>query len=245
MPGKRQPPVEPAGEKKTLKAAVLGAGANLLQDVTPMKQFDVYMVGLHCGKPHPSTQMEAHHYCNQVNEDFIQCALFDGNTEDANLIGIEYIVSERLFETLPEEEKGYWHPHNYEILSGQLVAPGLPDVAEKELMKLLMNSYGKTWHTWHTGKHTGEPGQNLPLGDPMLMWSLNRDGEADPELKKDRDERMKIDTTAKRAYRRDLAELAKPQYGVDALRDAFPNAGEPPQGVRDVRGTTNASREDR
>jgi hypothetical protein len=42
---------------------------------------------------------------------------------DANLIGIEYILSERLFETLPDDEKPSWHPHNYEILSGQLAAP--------------------------------------------------------------------------------------------------------------------------
>lgn len=245
MPEKRHPPTEPAGDKKTLKAAVLGAGANLLQDVTPMKQFDIYVVGLHCAKPDPTMQMEAHHYCNQANEDFIQCALFDGNTKEANLIGIEYIISERLFDFLPEEEKGYWHPHNFEILSGQLVAPGLPDRAEKEFFKLLMNSYGKTWHTWHTGKHTGEPGDELPLGDPMLMWSFNRDGEADPELLRSQEERMGFDVEAKREYRRDLAELAKPQYGVDALRDAFPNAGEPPEGVRDVHSATHAPSEDR
>ncbi len=28
--------------------------------------------------------MEAHLYCNQVNEDFAQCVLFDGNTKQAN-----------------------------------------------------------------------------------------------------------------------------------------------------------------
>ena len=45
--------------------------------------------------------------------------------------GVEYIISEKLFETLPSEEKKYWHPHNGEILSGQLVAPGIPKMAEK------------------------------------------------------------------------------------------------------------------
>ena len=66
--------------------------------------------------------MEAHHFCRQVNEDFAQCALFDGNSEDANLNGIEYIISARVFDQLPVEERPYWHPHNGEILSGQLVA---------------------------------------------------------------------------------------------------------------------------
>ncbi len=37
--------------------------------------------------------MEAHHYCRVVNDDLLQCVLFDGNTRDANLIGIEYIIS--------------------------------------------------------------------------------------------------------------------------------------------------------
>ncbi len=231
---KRHPPIKPAGEQKTPKAATLGVGAAVLQDVIPTKQFDVYVVGLHCGKEKPARQMVAHHYCNQLNEDFIQCVLFDGNTEDANLIGIEYIVSENLFDTLPEEEKGYWHPHNYEVLSGQLVAPGLPEVAEKELMRMLMNSYGKPWHTWHTARHTGEPGDNLPLGDPMLMWSFNRDGETDQKLERDRDEHMGLDTSAKRSDRRDLARLARPQRGVDTLKGYFPQAAEPPEGVRET-----------
>ena len=114
-------------------------------------------------KESPHDQMEAHHYCQQINEDFAQCALFDGNTKDANLNGIEYIISEKLFNTLPEKEKKYWHPHNGEILSGQLVAPGIPEVAEKALMKEKMNSYGKTWHLWNTG-YEGKPGDDVAFG---------------------------------------------------------------------------------
>ena len=109
--------------------------------------------------------MEAHHYCKQVNEDFAQCVLFDGNTSDANMNGVEYIISEAAFEKLPADEKKFWHPHNYEILSGQLVGPGLPQAAEKELMRMKMNSYGKTWHFWHTGA-PGKPGDSMPLGEP-------------------------------------------------------------------------------
>jgi hypothetical protein len=40
---------------------------------------------------------------------------------------------------------GYWHPHNFEILLGQSSwRRGMPNLAEKELMKLSMNSYGKS-----------------------------------------------------------------------------------------------------
>lgn len=48
--------------------------------------------------------MEAHHFFHQVNEDFAQCVLFDDNSKSANLNGIEYIISEKLFATLPEGE---------------------------------------------------------------------------------------------------------------------------------------------
>jgi len=228
--------VQPPGEAKTLWRSTLQTGAHLIQERSPLRGFDVYVAGFHCARCEADMQMEAHHWCKQVNSDFLQCALFDGNTENANLIGIEYIISEKLFEGLPEDEKRYWHPHNYEVLSGQLTAPGLPEVAEHALMKLLINSYGKTWHTWHTGRHDGEgkPAHPLPFGEPMLMWSFNRDGEVDPKLKQDLNGAMGIDEMAKRAARADLAALAHPQHGVNDMKDAFPNANGRPNGVRDV-----------
>jgi hypothetical protein len=54
-------------------------------------------------------------------------------------------ISEALFDTLEAEEKKSWHPHNYELLSGQLVLPSIPDVAEKAALAKKINSYGKTW----------------------------------------------------------------------------------------------------
>ncbi|MEZ5102421.1 MAG: DUF1264 domain-containing protein [Thermoleophilia bacterium] len=210
--------------------ALLAAGAHLLQHRGPLGAFGVYVAGLHCGRDDPSLQMEAHHWCAQSNDDLLQCVVFDGNTEEANLIGIEYIVSERLYATLPEEERGLWHPHNYEVLSGQLVAPGLPPAAEHALMRVLVNSYGKTWHTWHTGTHATGPGHPLPFGPAMPMWSFNRDGEADPAIERDFLAGMGIDLARSRARRADLLEHARPQQGVDRLADAFP-LGTPIPGV--------------
>jgi hypothetical protein len=175
--------------------------------------------------------MEAHHYCNQANEDMSQCVLFDGNTAEARMMGVEYIISEKLYTTLPAEEKAFWHPHNYEILSGQLRMPGLPDVAEKEALKGRINSYGKTWHTWMTGMH-GKQGDPLPFGPPHLQWSFNKDGEDLPGMVADRDKRMDFSTADERGDRADLASLARPQGGVDAMAEAFPNA-KPVHGVTD------------
>ena len=229
----RASPTRPPGEGKTWKDKLLEKGADWLQRHAPLKQFDAYVVGFHCARRDPAFQMEAHHFCKLMNDEFIQCVLFDGNTDEANLIGVEYIISEQLFEGLPAAEKPYWHPHNYEVLSGELIAPGLPDRAEKELMKMLVNSYGKTWHTWHSGRHDRAGGDELPFGDARLMWSFNRFGEADEAMKQDRDAAMKLDPERKREQRRDLAAEAHPQCGVDLLEDAFPDAREAPPGVRE------------
>lgn len=235
MVRRREKPVELEGRERETKQSMLTRGAKLLQPHGPLKQFDIYVVGFHCAKEDPHMQMEAHHYCRQVNRDFLQCAIFDGNTKNANLIGIEYIISEPLFEGLPDEERELWHPHNFEILSGQLVAPGLPDAAEKATLKRLMNSYGKTWHTWHTGRYDGKgkAADKLPMGQPTLMWSFNRDGEVDASLAENLEEHMGYDSQKEREKRKELVELAHPQQGVDTLWPAFPDADqEPPPGVR-------------
>ncbi|ETX26825.1 hypothetical protein RISW2_19065 [Roseivivax isoporae LMG 25204] len=232
----RGPKVHSPGDRKTLWRTTLETGSRAFQDTAPLADFDIYVVGFHCARHAPHMHMEAHHYCRQVNSEVLHCVIFDGNTRDANLIGIEYIISGALFDGLPEAEKAYWHPHNYEVLSGQLSAPGLPESAEHALVALLVNSYGKTWHTWHTGRADGHgrPGDPLPYGDAQLMWSFNRDGEVDPRLKEEVNTSMGIDEMGKRARRRDLARDARPQRGVDALKSAFPEADGRPDGVRDA-----------
>lgn len=208
------------GEPKSPKGIALEAGAKALQSSTPLKPFDVYLVGFHPMKEHPEKQMEAHHYCHQMNEDFAQCTLFDSNGANARLNGIEYIISEKLFDLLPAAERALWHPHNGEILSGQLVAPGIPAAAEKELMRMKMNSYGKTWHVWNTG-HEGSAPDQLPIGPPMLAWSFSRDGEAIQSMVDRRDRRIGINSVDRRKQRADLQALAKPQSGVDDLKGKF------------------------
>jgi len=225
--------LQPQGQEKTAKTEMLEVGASLLQANSPLKSLDIYLDGFHADTEDPNHQMEAHHFCHQVNEDFAQCALFDGNTRQANLIGIEYIISEALFKSLPGAEKKYWHPHNFEILSGQLMAPGIPEMAEKELMKGKMNSYGKTWHVWNSAPF-GQAGDLMPFGEPKLEWSFNRDGEALPGLVEQRDQRLKVMSAEQRRQRNELIALAKPQMGVDALKGKFPSSTSSLPGVTDI-----------
>lgn len=219
------------GANRTATTAALESGASLMQAKAPIGKIAMYLNGFHVSKHDPTMQMEAHHYCNQANEDFAQCVLFDGNTGEARLMGIEYIISGTLYNTLPSDERAYWHPHNYEILSGTLRMPGLPDSAEKEALKTKINSYGKTWHTWMTGVH-GRQADALPFGPPSLQWSFNRDGEANPDMVQTRDARMNLSSTDARHQRQDLVDQTRPQGGVDAMAGSFPGA-EPIPGVRD------------
>jgi hypothetical protein len=228
------------GSERSSRTTALETGASLVQSKGPIGGISMYLDGFHASKADASKQMEAHHYCNQVNEDFAQCVLFDGNTAEARLMGIEYIISERTYNSLPAQEKAYWHPHNYEVLSGTLRMPGLPDAVEKEALKTKINSYGKTWHTWMTGMWGGM-NDALPLGPPQLQWSFNHDGEAATGLIEARDRRMGLDTAKARRDRQDLAGAARPQGGVEAMKGRYPNAGAAPAGVTDNGDTTTGA----
>ena len=40
--------------------------------------------------------VEAHHFCKHLSHDFHQCIIYDSEKPDAKLIGIEYIVTEKV-----------------------------------------------------------------------------------------------------------------------------------------------------
>lgn len=193
-------PVKPPGSPATVATRGLEAGAAVLQDKPPVDALNAYLDGFHFYNGNMKSQMEAHHYCAIVNEDVIQCVIYDGNVGDAKLMGVEYIVSGKLFQALPPAEQALWHSHVHEVKSGQLIAPGIPDIAEKALMQKLVGTYGKTWHTWHTNLH-----QQLPLGVPQLMMGFTQDGQADAAMVAARDARFKVQSAEKRRQRADIA----------------------------------------
>lgn len=203
--------VTPPGAEKSAKTKILETGAAILQDKTPLDAINVYVDAFHFHNGSLDRQLEAHHYCNVVNEDFNQCVLYDGNSKNARLIGIEYIISGKSFQTLPEEEKKLWHSHVYEVKSGQLIAPGIPEIAEHALMEKIASTYGKIWHTWNVEQSN----MTLPLGQPALMVGFTADGQAKPALVENRDKRFNISTEAKKLKRTDIPSPSI-QPGADA-----------------------------
>ncbi|RVU02478.1 DUF1264 domain-containing protein [Mucilaginibacter limnophilus] len=205
--------VKADGSEKTSRDKILGVGAKIIQAKQPLQAFNTYLNGFHFYNGNINAQMEAHHYTAQLNEDLYQAIIFDGNGADAKIMGVEYIITEKLFKQLSMQEKLLWHSHVYEVKSGELIAPGLPDAAEHELMKKLATTYGKTIHTWHTDQNL-----TLPVGSPMLMMGFTKDGQINKRLLTERDKRLKVSTRKKRERRKDIPSQ-KAMAGANAWQE--------------------------
>lgn len=166
---------------------------------SPLAGHQVHFCGIHTAKNNPKFLLTTQHYCaghsDTGHDDMFQCVLFDGTGANAKLLGVEYVISDAAYRALPEAEKKYWHPHTYEVLSGGLVAPGMPEAQEKEFMGKLLTTWGKAWHTWP------DPKTAVPVGEPLLIWSLTGDGQCDEAVVAARDKEFGVDTAAIRARR--------------------------------------------
>ena len=196
-----------------LGAAALTAGAADHKEgapvASPLAGPHVHFCGIHTAKNNPKFLLTTQHYCaghsSKGHDDLFQCVLFDGTGPNAKLLGVEYVISDAAYRALPETEKKYWHPHTYEVLSGGLVAPGMPDADEKKFMKMILTTWGKAWHTWP------DPKTAVPVGEPLLIWSLTGDGQCDDAVVAARDKAFGIDTAAIRAERGKELGLEVPQ----------------------------------
>lgn len=154
-------------------------------------------------------QVEAHHYCGHVNEEMRQCLIYDRPEKKGRLIGLEYIISENLYLTLPDEEKILWHSHLYEVKSGLLFLPNVPSPIHCKDMELVCKTYGKVFHFWQVDK-----GHSLPYGIPQLMMSFTRDGQIYDHLVQSCAERLGIDFEKERKSRE---YMTGPAHGIHPL----------------------------
>jgi len=187
------------GEERPLLKKALDTSAGWLQSFHPIKQIHLHLSGFHFYNGDMNRQVEAHHFCTHLNEDVAQCLIYESNKPNARLLGIEYVITERLFKTLPPEEQKLWHNHVYEVKSGMLTAPGLPEVAEHKVMEDLVHTYGKTFHLWQVDR-----GDLLPLGVPKLMMAYTKDGQLKEEYLRRRDRRDQVNTVERRKLREDI-----------------------------------------
>jgi Protein of unknown function (DUF1264) len=180
---------------------------------SPLDNLHAYLCAYHIAKKDPKFVVEAHHYCAAVNDDVHQCVILDTNGKNARILGVEYIITDAIYQKLPDEEKKYYHPHRYEVIGGLLIAPGMPAEAEKGFMEKLVTTWGKTWHTWP------DPKTALPMGEPMLMWSAGKDGQIDAATLAKRDKDFQVDTARIRKRRSYLGAVpdVDPPKSLDEL----------------------------
>lgn len=165
-----------------MKTVAIDRGAAMNQNFAPFNSIHQHVCGFHHYSGAPGRQVRAHHYCACLNEDVMQCVIYDSDAPDAKLIGIEYIISAKLFATLPPQEQELWHSHVYEVTGGLITTPSVPTIAEKAAMQRMISTYGKTFHTWQVDR-----GDRLPLGIPQLMMAFTEPGQIQASLLKQRD----------------------------------------------------------
>ncbi len=163
--------------------------------MAPVSGVHAHFCGIHVAKNNLKFQLVAQHYCAPLSDEMFQCLLYESYEKNARLLGVEYIVSDRIYRQLSDEEKQYWHPHTYEVLAGGLIAPGMTPDDEMKFMKTILTTWGKTWHTWP------DPKQPVPLGPPLLMWSLGADDQVDPSVVAARDKQFDCTTSKIREKR--------------------------------------------
>ncbi|KAI0115854.1 DUF1264-domain-containing protein [Nemania sp. FL0031] len=198
-------PCNVPGDVVPAEDIVLETGASLIQNFEPTKQLCAHLNAFHTYADDPGRYVEANHYCAHLSEDVRQCILYDSPGPNARIIGIEYMITPKLYESLPADERKLWHSHVYEVKSGMLImpgptAPGLQqawEAAETQEMKHVIGLYGKVYHLWQTDR-----GDMLPLGEPKLMMSFTEDGQFDFEKAVgERDKRFGVDWRKKKQLR--------------------------------------------
>jgi hypothetical protein len=110
----------------------------------------------------PSLRIE--HFCKPSDKIMMVCQLYDSNSANATLIGIEYIITQQQYDSLPDREKPYWHAHREEF-SPNRADPMLPELtpeqAQAEMAKMLP-TWGKVIITWI-------PGDDMPSFPPQVQ----------------------------------------------------------------------------
>lgn len=161
------------------------------ENSNPTEMYKMHICAFHIAKDDPKIIIETQHYCAPLSDQLFQCLLYETvEGKNPKLLGVEYVISNELYQQLPLQEKSLWHPHDYEVREGLLALIGASKEVDQETAKVLVKTWGKTWHTWP------DPTTSVPLGVPRLMWSAVEAGQVPPKMIQERDRRWGIDTAA-------------------------------------------------
>jgi Protein of unknown function (DUF1264) len=110
----------------------------------------------------PSLRVE--HFCKPHDSIMMVCQLYDSNSANATLIGIEYMITQEQYDSLPNREKPYWHAHREELRperADPMIPELSPEQAQAEMAKMFP-TWGKVIITWI-------PSDDLPSFPPQVQ----------------------------------------------------------------------------
>ena len=110
----------------------------------------------------PSLRVE--HFCKPHDSIMMVCQLYDSNSANATLIGIEYMITQEQYDSLPNREKPYWHAHREE-LRPERADPMMPELSPEQAqaeMEKMFPTWGKVIMTWI-------PSDDLPSFPPQVQ----------------------------------------------------------------------------
>ncbi len=111
----------------------------------------------------PKLQTIVHHHCKAYDDGTMVCLMFHSGMKDQDKpIGLEYIITAEQFNTLPQEEKKYWHYHRVEVPRAHATFPDLTAEEAAKLLPAVNETYGKVIYFQ-------KPDDKFPLGEPYVL----------------------------------------------------------------------------
>ena len=112
------------------------------------------------------------HFCKPNDKIMMVCQLYDSNSPNATLIGVEYMIITDAYAQLPAREKPNWHYHKEEFAPDR-ADPKFPQLNEQQqnaTLKKLEESYGKIVLTWNpSDKEPVYPPQVVQVQHPFMV----------------------------------------------------------------------------
>lgn len=116
--------------------------------------------------------LRVQHYCKPNDKIVLVCQLYDSDSKNATLIGVEYIITIEQYNSLPNREKSNWHAHKVEFAPNR-ADPMFPELSKAQitaLMGKLMDTYGKVIITWNPkDKLPAFPAQVEQVQHPFMV----------------------------------------------------------------------------
>lgn len=197
------------------------AGADEPHGEAPVDRFHLYLCAFHIAKQDPNFQIEAHHYCSAADDEVHQCVTFDSSGKNARILGVG-VHHQRSALPRPARwgEEVLAPPHLRDPLRPARRprdARGRGDGADARAADDLGQDLA----------YLAGPATRLPVAEPLLMCSSTKDGQIDPALLADRDQRLGIATREIRRRRTHLGPVPQvdPPKSLDAIGRQWTNEG--------------------